>query len=118
MRTVDIQVAHLGNNLLAYTAGRTIVLDDDAAGLGWFVDPTPANDGDFAAAARDHALAALAGSAAAGKFDLLTVLEHELGHVLGLPDDKGLGLMAESLSVGARRMPSAADVEAVFSQRP
>ncbi len=103
LQTTDVEVAHLGGGLLAVTAGKKIILSDDAAGLGWFFDPTPNDDGEYAPTARDRVLSALSGSAAAGKFDLLTVLEHELGHVLGLPDDDGTGLMAEKLATGPRR---------------
>jgi hypothetical protein len=47
---------------------------------------------------------------AAGKMDLLTVLEHELGHELGLPDldpaAHPADLMAATLATGARRTVS------------
>jgi hypothetical protein len=46
--------------------------------------------------------------------DLLTVGEHELGHVLGLPDVPGDGhapeLMSQYLAMGVRRVPTAQDV--------
>ncbi|MEE3218881.1 MAG: hypothetical protein VX257_01395, partial [Planctomycetota bacterium] len=46
--------------------------------------------------------------------DLLTVMSHELGHVLGLADlEHGADsheVMTESLSVGARRLPTADDL--------
>ena len=49
--------------------------------------------------------------------DLLTVVEHELGHVAGLGDlDPSLDdLMSSSLSKGIRRQASASDVDAVFA---
>lgn len=58
-------------------------------------------------------------NAAAGREDLLTVVIHELGHVLGLsdldptafPDDP----MAETLAAGVRRLPSTQDVIAVLA---
>jgi hypothetical protein len=56
------------------------------------------------------------GSAAANEVDLLTVLEHELGHVLGLPDNAETGdLMDITLGLGVRRAPSRADLAAVNS---
>jgi hypothetical protein len=92
----------------AAIGGNTIYLSADAAGYGWFIDRAPAT----------IALSA----APAGREDLLTVVMHELGHVLGLndvdpttfPDD----LMAETLATGVRRLPSAQDViEVVAEQR-
>jgi hypothetical protein len=51
------------------------------------------------------------GSPAAGRVDLLTVLEHELGHVIGLPDDAKAGdLMNITLGIGVRRDPSTSEV--------
>ncbi|MGO9915356.1 MAG: hypothetical protein ACLQIB_11670, partial [Isosphaeraceae bacterium] len=51
------------------------------------------------------------GSPAAGEVDLLTVLEHELGHVIGLSDNAQAGdLMDITLGLGVRRAPTAADV--------
>ncbi|MEM9827674.1 MAG: RHS repeat-associated core domain-containing protein [Planctomycetota bacterium] len=53
-----------------------ILLDEDAAGLGWFVDSTPRADEEFDRAGRlryDHE----------NKYDLSTVVAHEIGHVLG-----------------------------------
>src|SRR5205814_360364 len=77
-----------------------IYLDADAAGHGWFLDPTPRGDSEFAPG-RAH-------SPAAGRVDLLTVLAHEMGHVLGLGDDHAAdpvtgSVMAAALPVGVRR---------------
>ena len=81
-----------------------IYLDAIADGWGWFVDPTPGQDEEYAAKA--GALAALPGSGAAGHVDSLTVVMHEMGHALGLPDITVPGstdLMAEALVMGLRR---------------
>ena len=47
--------------------------------------------------------------------DLLTVVMHEMGHVLGLDDTHGSGnvndLMYESLGSGIRRLPTAAPAD-------
>jgi uncharacterized delta-60 repeat protein len=89
-----------------YPAVNTVVLSPDAAGLGWFVDPTPLTDEEFAAGQ------ALPGSAAAGREDLLSVLAHEMGHLAGLPDGNGNGLMADALPAGVRNLSS---LDQVFS---
>ncbi|HZY83797.1 MAG TPA: hypothetical protein VFE78_03135, partial [Gemmataceae bacterium] len=83
---------------LADVAARRVRLSADAAGRGWFVDPTPGQDEEFAAGSP---LVALPGSPAAGKEDLLTAVLHEMGHLAGRPDG-GDGLMAGALAAGTR----------------
>jgi CSLREA domain-containing protein len=85
LASVRVQIAQLSGDLLGLAGSGVITVSADAAGWGWFVDPTPDQDEEFALAAADG-LHAQPGSPAAGKVDLLTVLEHELGHELGLPD--------------------------------
>jgi hypothetical protein len=45
-----------------------------------------------------------------GQVDLLTVVAHELGHVLGLDYEGGDGIMAGSLAAGVRLQPQAGDL--------
>jgi hypothetical protein len=87
--------------------GNTIYVDVTAAGYGWFADPTPADDSEFGLG--------MAGSPAAGRMDLLTVVMHELGHVIGLEsryDGDPSDLMYVYLGTGTRRLPAAADLPA------
>jgi hypothetical protein len=83
----------LGQALLAR---QEIVLSPDRAGYGWFVDPTPSQDEEFAGGS------ALTGSPALGREDLLTAVLHELGQIAGLPSDNGSVLMEEFLPAGTR----------------
>jgi PKD domain len=60
----------------------TITIDDDANGVGWFVDSTPQDNSEFTGT--DNYLQATLNSPAAGKYDLLTAILHEMGHTLGV----------------------------------
>jgi subtilisin-like proprotein convertase family protein len=96
---IRLKLADLGGTQLAEARGRTIVLDRNAAGHGWFVDATPWRSEEFDAKGR-----ARRGSRAFGRVDLLTVLAHELGHAAGL-GHAGSGLMAATLAPGVRARP-------------
>jgi hypothetical protein len=93
LAAVPVRIGHLDNNLLGWTDASGITLDADAAGWGWYADPTPGPN---------------AADPAADRMDLLTVVEHELGHELGLNDVDPLAhphdLMASTLSTGTRRL--------------
>ncbi len=60
-----------------------IAVDEDADRFGWFVDPTPLRDEEFAKELTSTARVAGEGTAASGRYDLMTVLLHEMGHILG-----------------------------------
>src|SRR5262249_11124810 len=79
----------------------------------------PLDDSEFALAGGLEGRA-LAGSGAEGRMDLLTVVEHELGHVLGFDDLSASSgdVMDAVLAEGVRRLPGAADVDASFTAPP
>lgn len=114
---MNVHVADLPGSYLGYAADGALWIDADAAGRGWFVDPTPADNAEFSA---DDDGMALAGSQAAGRVDLLSVLAHEMGHSLGLEhaeNANGLAdIMADQIQPSVRRLPSHRDVDQVFSQ--
>jgi PAS domain-containing protein len=112
---VNIVLADLPGRQLGLAARDAIYLDWDAAGHGWFVDPTPGADEEFAPAGPRGQLAAL-DPRAVDRIDLVSVVAHELGHVLGLEDRAADGgLMAGTLGTGVRRMPSSREVESALS---
>lgn len=97
-----IQIADLRDGMVGATVGDQVLIDVNAAGWGWFTDTTPEDDLEFSAGA-NGGLIATEGDAALG-IDLLTVIMHELGHVLGF-DHTEDGLMADTLGLGERRLP-------------
>ena len=117
MAGVSVQVANLPAGVLGEEVGKTIYIDRDAAGYGWFVDPTPTKDEEFVSSGRSQLLTAI-DPRAVDRIDLLTVVEHELGHVLGLKDLNAPtdDLMSGVLGVGVRRDLSHQDaVDATFA---
>jgi hypothetical protein len=97
---IDILIADLGGTTLGVASGHTIWLDDNAVGWGWFVDRTPGDDSEFATPGnqgeKDH-------------MDMLTVLEHEVGHLLGYEHEQN-SVMQETLSAGERLTLHGVDV--------
>jgi hypothetical protein len=89
---VQIQITNLGGTTLGLASGNTIWLDDNAAGWGWFVDPTPGDDSEYTTPGDQGEQQ---------RMDLLTTLAHEIGHLLG--QEHGDGVMSETLTDGTRR---------------
>jgi DNA/RNA endonuclease G (NUC1) len=62
----------------------TLTLDTDANGLGWFIDSSPWDNAEFGTLNGETLFRATLGSEAYGRYDLLTTILHELGHLAGL----------------------------------
>jgi YDG domain len=105
-KDVQIQIGTTGQGVLGNTAGNVITIDPSAAGFGWYLGTT---NGAFQPTSNSANQVASPGSPAAGHMDLLTVVEHELGHILGYADVAAGAapdsLMTVSLSAGMRRTP-------------
>jgi VCBS repeat-containing protein len=116
MQAIHFVVADLSDNIIGNESSGRIAIDIDGAGHGWFVDPTPNDNSEFTHAqnAAGTDLLTDPSSAAAGHLDLLTVVTHELGHVIGLEDSTAAGdandLMYINLVDGERRLPDGMDV--------
>src|SRR5262249_39657747 len=74
LRGLDGRIADLGGLTLGKADGGILWLDNNAAGWGWFVDAAPREDSEFTIPGDQGE---------AGRMDLLTVLEHEIGQLLG-----------------------------------
>jgi Tol biopolymer transport system component len=115
---VDVRfvIADLPGAQLGLAERDTIFLDLNAAGHGWFVDPTPASDEEFIVSAAGRLTAI--DPAAIDRIDLLTVVSHELSHTLGLGDlDASVEtLMSGTLETGLRREPGVEQIVALLTR--
>ncbi|HEY0044795.1 MAG TPA: tandem-95 repeat protein [Allosphingosinicella sp.] len=111
MRAVQFGVSDMTGVFVGASTNGLIVVDNDAAGRGWFVDATPGEDSEYEGSGTR--LTADAGGAAEGKIDLLTVLMHELGHQIGLDDEYQSAatsdLMYGYVNAGERRLPASGE---------
>ena len=120
-------------------ANATITLDTNAAGHGWYIGGLTTKDGgqvqrtqnggqvtelgmlssvfsqqssDWLPTSNPNEWVARAGTAAAGKMDMLSVLLHEYGHALGIDHSSDShDYMATTLTPGMRRLPSSDDMQ-------
>src|SRR5207244_1792349 len=113
----EFHITPLPGLLLGLTAQHTIWVDQNAQGYGWYTDVSTASTAAFARGTGVHEVQAAPGSPAYGRVDLLTVVTHELGHVLGFASvDQGTldhDWMTATLGTGVRRYAEAPTVFAV-----
>ena len=91
LQNAQFVITTLPSGVLGETIGNTVYIDATADGYGWFLGSV------------------LSGQVAPNKIDLLTVVSHELGNVLGLPELHGAqqqpgNVMDDTLAPGVRRL--------------
>ena len=103
LNSFNISIADLAGLRLGEANRAGITIDHDAAGHGWYVDPTPYD---------------LTDDAIGNRMDLLTVVKHEIGHIIGLQDTydstRSDELMYGFLTEGERRSVFS-DLDTLFS---
>ncbi|MBK9021683.1 MAG: hypothetical protein IPL72_17550 [Sulfuritalea sp.] len=102
LASLEVRIVDLPTGILGQADGDLILIDADADGFGWFVDSTPGESSEYEVTLSGGQLIADTGSDAFDRIDLLTVLVHEIGHVVGFDHDSDLAVMDADLSVGRR----------------
>ncbi len=117
LQIVQFSLNDLPGRELGLSLPGTILLDFNAAGAGWFIDPTPFLDEEFTS--RPNGNLAAIGSPANSGVDLLSVILHEFAHQLGGQDLNGDSfpnqLLADTIAPGERRLPMLSSLDAVFA---
>jgi hypothetical protein len=105
-----VVIADLPGDLLGVSILDKIMIDRDAAGWGWFIDPTPDQSEEFVSNKGTT-------DASRSRVDLLSVVLHELGHAFGWSDQANEGgVMGERLAPGVRRFVTADAVDIALSR--
>lgn len=106
---VKFELTEIGGWCLGSSSEGLVQLDRKAAGHGWFIDPTPMDDDEFAKPVSATCAYTAPQGSPAGRIDLLTTVLHEMGHAAGLTDAYEArsrdNLMHGYLTVGERRLP-------------
>jgi hypothetical protein len=120
LQDVQVGIDDLAGAQLGRAEGATLLLDINGAGHGWFVDLSPEDSSEFRARLAEGVVAATPGSAAYGRMDLLTVVTHELGHVMGFDHMTagGLPVMVEELQAGMRYLVAPREAAAARAAVP
>ncbi|MDZ7970726.1 MAG: CARDB domain-containing protein [Nostoc sp. DedSLP03] len=118
LKEVQLAIADLPSLKLGLTSGNVVTIDQDAAGAGWFIDSSPSDDVEFSNIVSASQLQSIESDLAFGRVDLLTVMTHEFGHVLGLDHLDTNQVMSEALAIGTRHLPIQSILEISKADEP
>jgi hypothetical protein len=120
LRAVSFRIVDLDGLTLGRAVDDKVFIDIDAAGHGWFVDSTPWDDAEFSRRNTGSELVAKKAGEAYGNIDLLTVVMHEFGHVLGFEDldAKAPDIMSSALDTGIRQLNAEAAITTIALEDP
>lgn len=113
LASVTYQIADLETGNLAFVGeNNQVTIDADASYLGWFVDETPWENEEFGSTDPLTGELFATEASALNRFDLLTAIMHEQGHILGLShtDEPG-SILYGALGTGGRVLPTATDLD-------
>jgi hypothetical protein len=121
LASIDLAIADLPGATLGMATPTSIVIDVNAAGYGWFVSPESRDKSPEPKDSDTYSGSGLSTLDARSRFDLLTVVMHELGHAAGLEDlddpTEDDDLMYAWLEAGIRKTSLEASLaHHVFSQ--
>jgi hypothetical protein len=85
MKAVQFVIADLPSSNLGVAFPNQIMTDRDAAGHGWFIDPTPMVDEEYRQGDSPSGLRGI-DPTVLDQIDLVSVVSRELGHIAGLDD--------------------------------
>lgn len=121
LRGATYRIDDLPATQLGRVEHSTVTLDLNAWGQGWYVDESPWDDLEFTLQ-EGVGWRLDPGHGPTGSIDLLSVLMHEQGHLLGLADtlDPSFAgdLMFQGFAAGERRLPSAGQAEGLIPGAP
>jgi hypothetical protein len=104
---IDLGGNTLGVAWVSSRGGGSIVIDARGGNGGWYVDPNPKDRAEYPKTVTSYHFAG-----GPSKADLLSVVLHEVGHILGLGHtSNSLGLMSTTQLSGTRQMPSVEDLK-------
>jgi large repetitive protein len=102
LNSVSFQIVDFAGAQLGSAGAGVVQIDINGAGWGYFVDDTPYDDSEFELLLAGGGRQAAEGSAAYDRIDLMTVVLHEFGHILGYEHSDEDSLMGPSLDPGIR----------------
>ncbi len=102
--SVDVSIQALDPGIPALSSSTDVWIDSTASGAGWFVDSTPDDNSEFHENESWLVLPSKIQSLAARNVDLLSVVMHEFGHILGFEHRELIadGVMSEFMVPGTR----------------